>query len=114
MKNEFEEIMIAAKHCKSIRFYYCTILTNSECDFGDKLADATFTEINFDYTGWVETSNWEGNPEFFSNIFTGIAKCSPATKTNLLFVNIKSCAYDINEARRILRGLGFKNALVTN
>ncbi|CAI2360385.1 unnamed protein product [Moneuplotes crassus] len=113
MKNEFEEIMIAAKHCKSIRFFRCSIITNSECDFGDKLADATFSEINFELTGCDATSNWKGNPDFFSNIFTGIAKCSPAAKTNLLFVNINACQYDVNEARRILRELGFKNALVT-
>ncbi|CAI2359125.1 unnamed protein product [Moneuplotes crassus] len=111
-KEEFEEIIVAARNCSSIRFFACTIIAGTECDFGDKLTDAKFTELSFDSTGHSNYSSWKTNPCYFRNIFTGLAKCSPVLKTNLQFVNILNCEFDKDLARSILSELEFQNAHV--
>ena len=43
---EFVNLLIAGRHCEHISFISCTILTDSECDFGRALDDATFKQLN--------------------------------------------------------------------
>ncbi|CAI2360502.1 unnamed protein product [Moneuplotes crassus] len=112
-RKEVEEIIIGGKNCESIRFISCVLKTDEECDFGDALKDATFKELDFRSSG-KNYSNWESNPHYYENIIKGISKGSPASKTNLRFVNIGNCdGFTMDQATEILKKYGFVNALVT-
>ncbi|CAI2387515.1 unnamed protein product [Moneuplotes crassus] len=102
-KAEFERLVVAAKHCKKIKFEYCAIETDGEVDFGDHLDDSSFEEIDFIGTGESECSDWESNDFVrFENIIKGFAKTKPRDIT----MTLENCNITEDKAQSILDKYG--------
>jgi len=112
-RQEFEHILGSAKHCNSIKFYYCYITTDEECDFKNLLKGATFSTLDFCGTGKSYISNWNNNVRFV-NIIKGLGKV-PDVVANLKQLNLGSCDISKEFVERTLEDNNFdpENTKVT-
>eukprot|EP00344_Euplotes_crassus_P010224 CAMPEP_0197016944 /NCGR_PEP_ID=MMETSP1380-20130617/79260_1 /TAXON_ID=5936 /ORGANISM="Euplotes crassus, Strain CT5" /LENGTH=534 /DNA_ID=CAMNT_0042443975 /DNA_START=113 /DNA_END=1714 /DNA_ORIENTATION=+ len=70
--SQFQDILVAAQKADYVMFYACKIDVGEEVDFGGRLDQAAFTNIDFYGTGWSDKSNWAQNGfEQFKNIVKG-------------------------------------------
>ena len=64
----------ASRRCSEVCFIRCTILTKTECDFGN-IDDCKIEKFSLKETGNPLQSNWEKYPKRLTNIIDGILKC---------------------------------------
>ncbi|CAI2387070.1 unnamed protein product [Moneuplotes crassus] len=73
-KDQFENLFVSAKKCHTIRFRCCKIFTDTEVDFGDRLENSLFEELDFYLTGSKDYSNWaDMENSRFVNLLTGFS-----------------------------------------
>ena len=88
-KEEFEKIFWMAKHCESLEFAECTILTNIEWNYGD-MSNCKLEKIILKECADIDYSNWIEYPERCLNILSGIKECINLQHnlTSLCFVGL--------------------------
>ncbi|CAI2363762.1 unnamed protein product [Moneuplotes crassus] len=105
-KQEFEDLMLSCQHSKYAYFYGCKILTDSEIDFKDRLDQASFTAIDFNYTGHSGYTNWsEDGFMKFKNIVKGFAKVE-SIKNRHIDIHLGNCGMSKSQAEAILQENG--------
>ncbi|CAI2361883.1 unnamed protein product [Moneuplotes crassus] len=105
-KQEFEDLMASCQHSKYVYFCACKILTDSGIDFGDRLDQASFTTIDFNYTGHSSYDNWSKNGFVkFKNIVKGFAKVE-SIKNRPIDIHLGDCGISKSQAEIILQENG--------
>ncbi|CAI2359862.1 unnamed protein product [Moneuplotes crassus] len=111
-KTEFEDLVVAAKHCKTIKMGNCNIETDEEVGFGDRLDDSTFTKLDFDYLGHNTCSNWKQNGfNRFKNIIKGLAKVYQV-KNKQIAITLSNCDLSKDLAESVLQDHGMTNMTI--
>ncbi|CAI2359839.1 unnamed protein product [Moneuplotes crassus] len=106
-KTEFEDLVVAAKHCKTIKMGNCNIETDEEVGFGDRLDDSTFTKLDFHNLGSSSYgSNWKQNGfNRFKSIIKGLAKVCQI-KNRQISIDLSSCDLSKDLAESVLQDNG--------
>jgi len=111
-RRDFEDLIVAAKNCECIKFNWWSIETDGECTFQDRLDDASFTKIAFDYSGKEEFSNWKENGyQRFKNIVNGLAKVE-SVKEREIQVELTRCDLDKQLAEYVFNEAGMDKVTI--
>ena len=98
---QFVELITASKRCYKIKLRYCTLLTDSEIDFGDKLNDASFTVLDLGYSGHNFYSDFPNYPSRLKNVLKGLGKVEQV-RQNLKEINLEDSGLDKAEVEQML------------
>ena len=108
-REEFEKIMIASQHIKTIQLNDCFMDFPNVCDFKGQLKHATFNTLDFGSTGNSLHSKWEDDEgTTFANIIKGLGKEKGVVK-NLKTINLYGCDISEEFAEKTLKENGFNN-----
>ncbi|CAI2359763.1 unnamed protein product [Moneuplotes crassus] len=111
-KTEFEDLVVAAKHCKTIKMAQCNIETDEEVDFDDRLDDSTFTKLDFNNLGNSNYSNWKQNGfNRFKSIIKGLAKVEQVKSREIAIV-LNNCDLSKDLAESVLQDHGMINMII--
>ncbi|CAI2363550.1 unnamed protein product [Moneuplotes crassus] len=107
-QTEYQDLLIAAKKCKTIETHYCYINFEEECDFGSQLDDAQFTYLGLYQVGSKKYGKWkqEGFKQF-RNLINGLAKVEYVRETKI-DIRLDNCGMTKAEARKMLDSVGLK------
>lgn len=101
-QKDFEDLIVAAKHTSFTGFIsYCTVLTDEECDFGDRLDDATFSYLYLYNMGQQQYSNWADHPHRLENIIKGLGK-SKGVRDHLKTLDLLNSGLDKDRVQQML------------
>jgi len=110
--SQFQDILVAAQKADYVRFGGCKIDVGEEVDFGGRLDQAAFTNIDFESTGRSDRSNWAQNGfETFKNIVKGLAKVE-SIKNRQVSIHLYDCGMSKDQAESILQENGMINMVV--
>ncbi|CAI2364690.1 unnamed protein product [Moneuplotes crassus] len=107
-QTEYQDLLVAARKCKTVCTYYCDIEINEECNFGTRLDDAKFTNLRFYQTGDEKHGDWkrEGFVQF-KNLIAGLSKVQYVRDTKV-DIYLDQCGMTKAEARQMLDTVGLK------
>ncbi|CAI2362100.1 unnamed protein product [Moneuplotes crassus] len=111
-KSQFQDLLVAAQNTDYVQFRHCKIDSSAEVDFGGRLDQATFTNIDFEGTGHSIYSNWNRNGfEKFKNIVKGLAKVE-SVKNRRVSIYLGDCGMSRDQAQSILQENGMTNMII--
>ena len=99
--DEFWGILKAAKHVKTVHFYYSSIPFYCEKYFGEGMDNCSIEGIYLVYSGGASYTNWAANPTRFENLIASISKCAPLVKS-LKTLYIENCGITKDKVQGVL------------
>ncbi|CAI2385086.1 unnamed protein product [Moneuplotes crassus] len=100
---QFEDLLVAAKNVKTVKFGCCIIETDKKCAFRSRLKGARVQSIDFEGTGYQERSNWGADGcKRFRNIVKGLAEVE-SIRNRGIFMGLICCGMKKDEVLEILK-----------
>ena len=106
-------LITAAKNCRELGFRNCTLLTDSEIDFGDTLDDSAFSVLDFGFSGNKLHSDFADNPHRLKNVLVGLGKVQKV-RENLKQIKLFNCTLKKEVVEQMITESGFTEVQLTS
>ena len=84
---DFKNLVVSARHAKTLYIYYSSIPLDSKFDFGDQLDSCNIQYFNVYHSGNTNNGDWAAHPERFENLLEAISN-SVALRNSLKILYI--------------------------